>query len=152
MKKNYDPSLNHEKKKKGFLRVPHALLDDFFSSNLYRHQLALIHLCVLRYIFYKDAYVHINGRNYMCRQGEWLTSTRKIADLTRVNRNRIQDLLALLADLGIIVLETTNLYTRIRLIDFQLPEKQPARYFPPKKPVIDHVYIPQYTLHRKKNE
>jgi len=38
MKKNYDPSLNHEKKKKGFLRVPDALPDGIIYAGRVRYK------------------------------------------------------------------------------------------------------------------
>jgi len=145
-------SLNHEKKRKGFLRVPHVLLDNLFSKDQGRQLLAWLHLTILHHIFYKDGVVTLHHRRIICRQNEWITSYRKLAEITNIGRAQIPGLLQTLVDHGVIVIESCSYYTRIHLIDFELPEKQPARNYPPKKPVTDHIYIPQYTLHRKKEE
>jgi len=148
---NYQ-SLNHEKKRKGFLRVPHALLDNLFSKDQGRQQLAWLHLTILHHIFYKDGVVTLHHRRIICRQNEWIASYRKIAEIMNIGRAQIPGLLQTLVDHGVIVMESCSYYTRIRVVGFELAEKQTGKGYPTKKPVADHVYIPQYTLHRKNEE
>ena len=148
---NYQ-SLDHEKKKRGFLRVPHTLLDNLYNKDTGRRQIALVHLAILRHVFYKDGTITVHRRRIVCLQGEWVTSYRKIADLTGIGRAQIPVLLQILVHHGHIILESCSYYTRIRLLDFESPEKQTTRSYAHKKPVTDHRYVPQYTLHRKKEE
>ncbi len=101
--------------RKGFLKVPQALLDDLYSRNDDTRCKALVYLCLLRHAYFVEGSCMLNGQRITCHKGEWITTYRELEEKTQVSKSRLKLLLETLAMEGKIMLHLNNRYTLIQI-------------------------------------
>ena len=120
---------------KGFLKVPNAVLENIYSDNPLTRLQGKLFLCLLHHAYFKIGMSTINSLYIPCRRGEWITTYRIIEEKTGISRCKLNMLLDLLANDGLITVKrfvrftviTINRYDDLVSAPVALPPVLPAK-------------------------
>ena len=130
MKETDLQSFRVENRRKGFLRVPHFLLDDLYSDQPMRRGKAWVYLCFLKHVYFADGEIVVDHRRMPCHKGEWITTFRQLAQKTDIPRTTLGCVLKLLEEDWDLEIRHEGRFTFVRLIRLEIQEEEPA--FSPK--------------------
>lgn len=131
MKRSVLQTIDAANRRKGFLQVPHYLLDDLYSEDEWLSSKALISLCFLKHVYFTEGPLSLNGRCFHCGRGEWYTTLRQLERMTGIARRSIPRVLEQLNVEGHFYIRQAEKHTFVRLVkplvlQEEVPEKKPA--------------------------
>ncbi len=103
---------------KSFLRLPRKVLQRLYGKDDWEKQLGWLYITLIIHAFHSDGYVLLNGERVSCCRGEFVSSLRKLAELTKLSYSTIKRLLERLKLEQLVRLIPVKGGTRIQIIGY----------------------------------